>query len=378
MKNLMFVLVVGIFCISTVYSVNTTEIESVRLRTQGVSSELTSSDKDTIAKFWTEALNQMLLSKSSNEIVEIRRQLETQKGDNFLSYYTTAYMTQGKTEIQEAFQNVGRLEDSRQRQMLEQNLMILVANLQSPQLSPLAVQHLDDKDAVVRYWAFKAVTQPAIIHQLTSEGTRDEQVMEAILNALEPQAATGLYPETQKMVVLFCAAFDQSKARDILLSIANRRIAAYKNWTANDASPDAVLLTVLGTIAEQNSDPEIKKVFGRTFAELYALVLQRYSQGKDTFSPEHIDCLLTIIVEIDQTVLDKVMGIKTGILAAIKRGQGLEAQYETLLGNQMLRGQLAEKFKFDYGKDASGKPLTAPPKLAPMPEETKQPTETEM
>lgn len=375
MKNLMFVLVAGIFCVSAAYSVNTAEIESVRLRTQGVSSELSASDKDVIAKFWTEALNQMLLSKSSNEIVEIRRQLETQKGTDFLSFYATAYIAQAQTDIQEAFENVTRLEDARQRHMLEQNLMILVSNLQSPQLASFALQHLDDKDAVVRYWAFKAVTQPAVIQQLTAEVTRDEQTTEAILNALEAQAATGLYPETQKMVVIFCAAFDQPKARDILLSIANRRIAAYKNWTANDESPDAVLLTVLGTIAEQSSDPEIKKVFGRTFAELYALVLQRYLLGKDTFSSEQIDRLVTVIAEVDQTVLDKIMGIKTGILPAIKRGQGLEAQYETLLGNQMLKGQLAEKFKFDYGKDASGKPVLAPPKLAPMPKETNVPAE---
>ncbi|MHC4988782.1 MAG: hypothetical protein ACYTFX_09855 [Planctomycetota bacterium] len=367
MKNLMFALVVGFFCISAAYSVNITEIESDRLRIQGASSELTSSDKSVIAKFWTEALNQMLLSKSSNEIVEIRRQLESQKGDDFLSYYATAYIGQAKTDIQEAFQDVDRLEDSQQRQMLEQNLMILAANLQSPQLAPLALQQLDDKDAVVRYWAFKAVTQPAIIQQLTSEVTRDEQVTEAILDAMETQAANGLHPETQKMIVNFCAAFNQSKARDILLAIANKRIAAYRNWTVNDESPDAVLLAVLGATAEQNSDPEVKKVFGRAFSELYAVVIQRYSQGKDTFSSEQIDRLLTVIAEVDQSVLDKIMGFKTGILAAIKRGQGLDAQYETLLGNQMLRGQLAEKFKFDYGKDASGKSLSAPPKLDPMP-----------
>lgn len=374
----MIVLLAGVFCISAAYSVNTAEIESLRQRTQGASSELTSSDKSVVAKFWTDALNQMLLSKSSNEIVEIRRQLETQKGDNHLSYYATAYITQAKTEIQEAFQNVARLEDAEQRQMLEQNLMILVANLQSPQLAPLALQYLDDKDAVVWYWAFKTVTQSAIIQQLTAEVTRDEQTTKAILNALEAQAATGLYPETQKMVVIFCAAFDQLKARDILLSIATSRIAAYKNWTVNDESPDAVLLTVLGTIAEQNPDPEIKKVFGRTFAELYALVIQRYLQGKDTFSSEHIDRLLTVIAEVDQTVLDKIMGIKTRILDSLRRGQGLDVQYDTLLGNQTFQGQLAEKFQFDYGKDASGKPLTAPPKLGPKPEETKEPAETEM
>ena len=91
MKNVVFSLLLGVFCVSVVYAVNSNEIESLRLRTQGASTELSSSDKEVIAKFWTEALNQMLLSKSSNEIVEIRRQLEAQKGDDFLSYYCSAY-----------------------------------------------------------------------------------------------------------------------------------------------------------------------------------------------------------------------------------------------------------------------------------------------
>lgn len=368
MKNGLFSLLLGIFCVSVVYAVNSNEIESLRLRSQGASSELSSSDKEVIAKFWTEALNQMLLSKSSNQIVDIRRQLEAQKGDDFLSYYSSAYASQAKSDIQEAFQNVERLEDPLQRQMLEQNLMILAANLQSPQFVPLALKHLNDKDAVVRYWAFKAVTQSAVIQQLTSDITRDEQATDAILIALQTEATSELYPHVQKMVVGFCAAFDQSKARDVLLLVANKRIIAYKNWTVNDESPDTLLLTVLGAIAEQNSDPEIKKVFGRTFAELYALVIQRYTQGKEVFSSDRIDVLSTIITEVDQSVLDKVMGIKTRILDAIRLGRGLDTQYETLLGNQILRGQLGDKYKFDYGKDAGGKAITSPPELQAMPD----------
>ena len=371
MKNLMFVLLGFFFCISVAYSVNVTEIESVRLRNQGTGSELTSTDKNVIAKFWSDALDQMLLSKSSGEIVEIRRQLEVQKGSESLSYYSTEYITRAKSEIQDAFQDVRRLENSQQRQMLENNLMILAANLQSPKLASLALQRLDDQDAVVRYWAFKAVTQPVIIQQLTSEVTQDQQTTEAILDALEQKAGIDLLPEIQKMVISFCSAVDHPKSRNILLTVAQKRISAYKNWTVKDESPDTVLLTALGNIAEQNSDSEIKKVFGRTFAELYALVLQRYFQGKDTLSSDQVDRLLTVIAEVDQSVLDKIMGIKTGILMAIKRGQSLDSQYETLLGDQTRQGQLSSRFNFDYGTDASGKPFTAPPTLEPMPERLK-------
>ena len=373
MKNLMFILFSGIFYVSIAYSVNTTEIESLRSRVQGASSELTASDKGVISKFWSDALDEMLLSKSSNEIVEIRRQLESQKGDEFLSYYATAYIAQAKDDIQAAFKDVQRLENPPQRQMVEHNLMILTAKLQSPQLAPLALQHLEDKDDVVRYWAFKAVTQPAVIQQLTSDVTRDDKIIEAILNAMEQKALTELQPEIQEMAVSFCSAFDDSLARKVLLSIANMRINAYKDWTIIDESPDAVLLAVLGNIAELHRDPEIKKMFGRTFAELYALVIQRYSQGKDTFTPDHIDRLLTVILEVEKTVLNKTMKIPTNILKTIREGRGLDRECENLFGNKIRQGKLSEKFKFNYGTDASGKPITAPPQLGPKPEKsTKQ------
>jgi hypothetical protein len=61
------------------------------------------------------------------------------------------------------------------------------------------------------------------------------------------------------------------------------------------------------------------------------------------------------------------MGIKTGVLAAIRRKTGLDREYETLFGNRMMAGELAAKFRFDYGKDASGKAITAPPELGPIP-----------
>ncbi|MHC5090450.1 MAG: hypothetical protein ACYSOJ_02310 [Planctomycetota bacterium] len=51
-----------------------------------------------------------------------------------------------------------------------------------------------------------------------------------------------------------------------------------------------------------------------------------------------------------------------------KRKSGMEREYETLFGDRMRSGLLADKFKFDYGKDASGKPITVPQELGPMPE----------
>ena len=358
----------GFVCMAVAYSASTVEIEALRSRVQGSSAELTASEKGVISKFWSTTLDQMLLTESSKECVEVRKQLAEQKGSEYLSYYATAYIAEAKSAIGAAFEDAKRMENSQQRQVIKRNLMILTAEMESPSLASLALQRLDAEDDVTRYWAFKAVTDSLVIRQLTSDVTGDEKTTEAILTAFKERVPVETQTPIQKMVVRFCMAFDDPLARDILLLIADRRIKAYGDWTVRDEMLDVSLLTALGNVAMFQQDPTHKRVFGRKFAELYALAIQRYLKGKDAFSKGEVEQLLTVIAEVDQNVLGKTMGIKTGVMQALRTKRGLEREYEVLFGDRMRSGQLAEKFKFDYGKDASGKPITAPPELGLMPE----------
>ena len=370
MKKLSFLL--GFVCMAVAYSASTAEIESLRLSVQASSAELTASQKGVISKFWIAALDEMMLSDFSLECVETRKQLAEQKGNEYLSHYATAYVAEAKTAIEAAFGDAARMEDPQQRQMIERNLLILAAELKSPDLAFLALPRLDAEDDVVRYWAFKAVTHPVVIEQLKSDVVGDEKTAQAILTALNKRVSLELQSPIQKMVIRFCMVFDDPLARDTLLLIADSRIKAYKDWTVSDVVLDADLLTALGNVAVLRLDPD-KKVFGQKFAELYALTIQRYLKGADVLSKGDIEQLLTVIAEVDQSVLGKTMGINTGIFQALKTKRGLEREYETLLGDRTRSGQLAAMFKFDYGKDASGKPITAPQELGPMPEKsTKQ------
>jgi len=252
--------------------------------------------------------------------------------------------------------------------MIERNLMILTAELKSPDLASLALERLDAEDDVIRYWAFKALTHSSVVQQLTSDVTGDEKTTEAILTGFQKRVSVETQAEIQKLVIRFCMAFDDPLARDILVLIADRRIKAYRDWTVRDEMLDVNLLMALGNVAILQQDTANKKTFGRKFSELYALTIQRCLKGKDVLSKGEIEQLLTVIAEVDQNVLAKTMGIKTGILTSLKRKTGLEREYETLFGDRMRSGQLAAMFKFDYGKDDSGKPITAPPELGPMPE----------
>ncbi|OQY06170.1 MAG: hypothetical protein B6I25_04435 [Planctomycetales bacterium 4572_13] len=366
MKNLPYFL--GFVCMAVAYSASTTEIETLRSHVQDSRTELTVSEQGVISKFWRASLDQMLLTDSSRECVEIRKQLAEEKGSEYLSHYAATYIAEAKNAIETAFVDAQRIEGIEQRQMLERNLMILTAELKSPGLSSLALQRLDAEDAVTRYWAFKAVTSPAVIEQLTSDITGDEKTTEAILSGFKKHISVEPQAEIQKRVVRFCMAFDDPLARDILVLIADRRIKAYRDWTVSDEMLDITVLTALGNVAMLRQEPADKTLFGRKFAELYALIIQRYLKGKDALSKDQRTRLLTVIAEVDQTALGKTMGIKTGIFTSLKRRAGMEREYEVLFGDRMRSGLLAEKFKFDYGKDASGKPVTAPPELGPIPE----------
>lgn len=359
-------------CVLPVYGVNTNEIEALRQRVQQSGIELSAADTAVISKFWSAALDQMLLSANSQDMVEVRRQLEAQRGNEYLSFYATAYIAEALKDIQAAYQNTQRIENLQQRINAERNLMILTANLASPKLAPIAVSRLADTDEVIRYWAVKAITQPAVIEQLSKEEvTRDPQAAEAILNALKERILSEPLTEIQKMMIDFAAAFNHPAARQILLSLSEQRLNAYRQWKVQDELVETKLLTALGTIAVLQQDAEIKKTFGKAFAELYSAVFQRYMKGAARLSAEQTEQLIAVISEIDQTVVNKTMGIQTSILRTLQRRGPLDSDYEMLFGNRQLAGELGLRFKFDYGKDASGKPVTFPAELDPIPEPVK-------
>ncbi len=367
MKKLVLLGLVLTCVVSGAFAVKTSEIEAVRSRTDGSSSELNASDRGVIEAFWENALNTMQLTEEVQEIVDIRRQVEAHKSAQPLSSYASAYIEAAAKYLPLAFTHVAGVSDTARRQLIEQNLMILTAMLESPKLATIAIDRMGQDDPVVRYWAVKAVTNPGVVQSLSNSITADEDAKAAILNALKKRLAVESQPAIQAMITQFVATVDHATAREILLATADRRIAAYKNWTVQNEIMDAKLLIALGSTAMMQSDAEVKKVFGRKFAELYSLTFQRNMLGQDTLSDQQIEQNNSVIVEVDQVVLAKMLNVaKTGVKEDIRRGQ-LKRIHETLFGDRMREGDLARLYKFDYGKDAGGKAITEPPKLSAPP-----------
>ena len=346
------------------YAIDVTEISEIRLRTEDSRSELDSADRSLITQFWDQALNTMLLSDESKDIVEIRRQIEDQKGTSPLSFYTSAFISAAKEGLKAAFLNVQRMEEPAKMQMLEQNLMILTAQLKHPELAEIALSRLDDKDPVIRYWAARAVTNSGVIQTLSSEVTSNDDIKTAILNGLKQRIVFEQQPDIMITIINFAGVMDHPMAREILQTIAAQRIESYMNWSVENEEIDTKLLIAMGNVAMFQEDQAVKASFARQFARLYSLIFQRYQKGQDVLSSRQIEAAVTVILEVDKVVLAKMLNIpQTGVSSAIQRNSRLESEYELIFGDRLRKGDLATLYQFEYGKDASGKSLTEPPQL---------------
>ncbi len=368
MKHLLFGLILVFLIAPGLYAIDVTDIEEVRLRTENSLSELQSSDRSLISEFWDNALNIMLISEDVHEIVQIRRQLEEQKGSKPLFFYASTYISAAREHLQQAFENVQRIEDAEKRQLLEQNLMILTAQLKSPELTEFALKRLDAKDSIIRYWAVKAVTNSGVIQILSSEGVTNDEAKEAILNGLKTRLVSERQPDILIMIIKYAAAMDHPTSHQILLAIADERIKSYVNWSVDNEVVDTKLLIAMGNMALIQEDTEVKKSFARKFAQLYSLIFQRYLSGREVLSDNQIDQVVTVILEVNQMILAKMLNVpKTSVPKAIQMNRGLEREYETIFGDRLRLGDLSTLYQFDYGKDASGKAVTEPPKLPAPP-----------
>lgn len=366
MRLLLCCLIVGLN--TPVFSaINKDDIERVRLRTENSSELLTTADKADIEKFWKSAITAIVLTEDSQEIVEIRRQIEEQRGTEPLSDYTQAYIKEAIANLQTAFRNIQGLQNPERKIIVERNLMILAANLKSSKVTDIALEKINSTDTVVRYWAIKAVTQPDVVRDLKSDILQDKELLEKILTALNRITEDQIPDVIEKMVIDFTSTVDHSLARDILLKIADKRIQDYLTWNVGNEVIETRMLMALGVIAETQQDTEIRSRFGQKFAILYSIVMQRYMKYSKDLTDLQLDNTKTVIAEIAQNVLDKVMDFKTRIIDLMRRNGELDREYEALFGDRLRSGELAARYGFDYGKDASGKSITEPPTLGPPP-----------
>lgn len=358
MKNTVFVLMAIVFGSMLAVAVPTDEISALRQRAQGETAVISEADRAMIEKFWQVALDAMLLSEDPTTVVSIRRQLQQEKGDA-AGPYAAEYVKVALSNLKTDFMTVEKWEESERKSFMLRNLMILAAQLESPLLAELGLDRLGHADDVVRYWAVKAVCNPAMAQHLNTAIGDQSKIFAALAEriAQEPQM------DVLRTIITFAAMVNRDEARGLLIAAAERRIAMYQAWAVVNESVDTLLLKTIGMIVLNEPETAVRAKMAQKFAELFSLVFQRYMADPSPLTDEQRAALLAVIAEVDNQIFTRLMGNQqTGVMRAIRSPQwrtALEQEHVTYFGGPTRAGELGTRWKFTY----DGK--TAPPKLAP-------------
>jgi hypothetical protein len=246
------------------------------------------------------------------------------------------------------------------------NLLMLVDGLDDTRLAEIPLKYVDYNKPAVSYWAVHCLTSPEIVDKLNSN--RDSELARQITRRLETIVST-TSPQTLGLIASFAGSIKISDGFDLLLKVADRRIASYADWSVTDELLDSLVLQGLcDKIA--SSDPG-KAEAAKRFCQLYSYVFQRYLNDGDYLSDTQKTQLISVLVETEKNCLPKLMGKTSfGIKKAIEASdnEALQQEYINLFGQGTKAGKLFADLNFDFGKAPGGSPIKTPPALPKPPE----------
>lgn len=353
----------GVCCVFG--ALNTQAIEDVRAKYESTTTALPAEAVTVLDEFWRSTLDTMILSRDSEEVVSIRRELVKQKGTKNIGFYRSAYMQAGKSDLVTAFSSTEKNSDIEQKTQIERNLMILVAELKGLELAEFALPRTANPDPVVRYWAVRALTDTAIAEQLRSDiaSDADRELGKKIVAAMTDYVKNFGEPQMLVFIANFALTFKTPESLTLLNQAADTRIVQYMNWTVRMESTDVFILKNLNQAAAEN--PSFKAESGRRFGQLYACVIQRYIKGtikaQPILSEDSKSQVISVIAEIEDAILSKtITGWQKTLRNDLAGSKDLTKSYEILFGTTGRAGDLTTQMGIDYGTDASGKKLVNP------------------
>jgi hypothetical protein len=238
------------------------------------------------------------------------------------------------------------------------NLLMLVDGLADPRLAEIPLKYIGYNKPAVSYWAVHCLTSPEIVTKLNS--AKDSEVTRQISRRLETIVSTAS-PQTLGLIASFAGSIKIPDGFDLLLKVADKRIASYADWSVKDELLDA---SVLQELCDKivSSDPG-KAEAARRFCQLYSYVFQRYLKGGDLLSDSQKTQLISVLVETEKNCLPKLTGKPSiSIKRAIETSdnKALQQEHNNLLGDETKAGQMLTDLNFDYGKAPDGSLIKSP------------------
>ena len=331
------------------------QIDNVRKK-----SVLNDLDKTIIDDFIRKSIEALLNEKDFTNIARHRNAIAGRK-DNSQVQYVNQFKESTVTHITKAFETARNIKQDRDRSFVITSLLILINKLDNVQFAVIAKNMIDDENAIVKYWAVKCLANPEIIQQLNSGLAPNPGLPKEItakLISIVPRSS----PEILSMMAQYAAAINIPSGQELMLKIADQRIADYADWSVKQEYTEIIILESLENIISEPEENTNVPALAQRFAQLYSYVIQRYIKAEDILEQKQKNQLATVIIEIEDKSIRKMVGTQQNIKKAIEKKQldELLIEHDNLLGSNAIQGKLPTKYKFNYGTDESGSIRTAP------------------
>lgn len=364
-KSAIFAVLTGFFFLaggSTCAAVNTKPVETVREK-----SVLDTQDFQIIDNFVAQAIQELVRTKDLSSVSRIRTiilQNESSNKGSAKAQYAARFFESAYKYMSEAFAEVSQLPTERQEFAITVNLLILLDRLVANgpanlQLADLAIAKLKDENMGVRYWAVHCVANPDFTRRLNSAEADYSKLSSRIVEELKGLVESSS-PEIMILMAQFAGDVNAPETEELLLQMANARIKRYADWTVGYELLDTDILKSLHK--KISSAGTSKPALARAFAQLYSYAIQRYVKGRDYLFSDEKQQLASVLIETEDKCLRDVLGYRVNIRNALGRDdyEALAAEHADLLGDKTKVGQLAKKWRFDYGQRPDGSKITEP------------------
>jgi hypothetical protein len=345
------ILIVGV--VLAIFSVSNAVVDLRRIEEVLKKDVLTPADLQVIDEFMNDAVTDLVRTEDFTAVSKTRSIILNHEADkarpSAQAQYALQFSESAHKQIGEAIQEADRLPSESKRFKVITNLLILIENLKDPRLIDLAIGQIRRESGPVRYWAVRAATDPEVWSKLNQDTAA--QLSARILDECS-RVAAGSSPETLRLMAEFAGRFDSAEAENLLLRVADARIASYANWTVRYELVDGAILKLLcdKLTAGDTADPQIAK----RFAQLYSFAIQRFIKGQrlGVLSDASKDYLVAVLVETEQNCLGRLLGSpQATITRAIQADDliALQAEHDRLFGTPDEEGVLPTKLAFSYG-----------------------------
>ena len=340
---------------TTLQAANTGLIDNVRRKTV-----LNEQDKKVIDDFIRDSIDGLVNDNDFTSIAKYRDAITSRK-DSSQVQYVDQFQESTINYITKAFETAKNIKPALNQAIVTTNLLILIDKLENVKLVILAKNKLDDDNSIVRYWAVKCLANPVIIEQLNSGQAPNPTLPEEItkkLISIVPKSSV----ESLDMIARYAVSINVQQGKELLIKIADQRIATYASWSVKHEYEDGDILKILENAISESKDKTDIPAIAQRFAQLYSYIIQRYIKGETFLNAVQKFHLESIIIETEDKCIRNMVGAQQDFKKAIETKQlnTLMSYHDKLLGSNATRGEMPEKYNFNYGTNEDGSIRNAP------------------